>query len=263
MKEKHDIIESGMLERYLLGELSKDDRLVVEHAIADDTELKAYFDQLELDLETMALENAITPSGNVKRAMLRQLESDTDDSIKKIRKPRPARTYTAIAASLAVLFLLSSFWLYQKLNGIQEDLRVVKDQNTLLLDENEDLVKNFDDTVKLLDQLNNADTEKLIMRGNALSPNARAISYVNHKNKTVILNASELPELPADKDYQLWADVEGEMIDMGVIPKNTDMAVMKYIDAAESLNITIEPAGGNDHPTVSQLITNFYLNSTP
>jgi len=45
------------------------------------------------------------------------------------------------------------------------------------------------------------------------------------------------------------------MIDMGVIPKNSDMVAMTYIADAESLNITIEPAGGSDHPTVSKLIS--------
>ncbi|MBT8263412.1 MAG: anti-sigma factor [Bacteroidia bacterium] len=255
MKETHDIIESGILERYLLGELSKDEMASLEYSLEADSELKAHFQQLELDMEKMAMENAVTPSGNVKQALFRQLEGDTDKKIIKINSRKPTRTYTAIAASLAVLFLLSSFWLYQKMSGIQEDLRVVREQNDLLLDENEDLVKNYDETIQWLEELNSADTEKLIMKGNDLMPEARAISYVNHKNKTVILNAAGLPELPADKDYQLWADVEGEMIDMGVIPKDTDMAVMTYIEEAESLNITIEPAGGNDHPTVSNLIT--------
>jgi hypothetical protein len=141
------------------------------------------------------------------------------------------------------------------MNGIQEDLRVVKEQNNLLLEEKDNLQKDIEATNKWLSAVNSAETEKLIMKGNDLLPEATAISYVNHSEKTVILNASGLPELPADKDYQLWADVEGEMIDMGVIPKKSEMIVMTYIEDAESLNITIEPAGGNDHPTVSNLIS--------
>jgi hypothetical protein len=35
---------------------------------------------------------------------------------------------------------------------------------------------------------------------------------------------------------------------------NEELITLKYIDKAESLNITIEPAGGNDHPTVEKLI---------
>ena len=44
-----------------------------------------------------------------------------------------------------------------------------------------------------------------------------------------------------------------------LLDTNTEMLAMTYIDHAESLNITIEPAGGNDHPTVSKLITNIYM----
>jgi hypothetical protein len=49
------------------------------------------------------------------------------------------------------------------------------------------------------------------------------------------------------------------MIDMGVILKNEPMLAMKYIPNATSLNITIEPLGGNDHPTVERLVSNVYL----
>ncbi|MCW5519625.1 anti-sigma factor [Aureitalea sp. L0-47] len=255
MKENYDIIESGMLERYLLGELSKDEVIEIEAALSRDSSLRAQLDQLEQDLETMAIENALTPPENVKQAVFRELQMNSDEKIIKIKPLKPVRTYTAIAASIAALFMLSSFWLYQKMNGIQEDLRVVKEQNNLLLEEKDNLQKDIEATNKWLSAVNSAETEKLIMKGNDLLPEATAISYVNHSEKTVILNASGLPELPADKDYQLWADVEGEMIDMGVIPKKSEMIVMTYIEDAESLNITIEPAGGNDHPTVSNLIS--------
>jgi anti-sigma-K factor RskA len=263
MKETHDIIDSGILERYLLGELTIDEINELEHTIENNPELKAYYKQLEQDMEKMAMENAITPPGTVKQALLRRLEGDPESKIVPIKRTNTTRSYTGIAATLAVLFLLSSFWLYQEMNSIQDDLRMVREQNDLLLEEKADLEKNYTETVKWFDILNNADTEKLVMRGNDLMPDAKAISYVNHINKTVILNTSGLPKLPAEKDYQLWADVDGEMIDMGVIPEESDMAVMTYIDKAESLNITIEAAGGNDHPTVSQLITNVYLRARP
>ena len=74
-----------------------------------------------------------------------------------------------------------------------------------------------------------------------------------------MINTERLPDLDADHDYQMWADVEGEMINMGVISKDKKLMAMNYIDHSESLNITIEPAGGNDHPTVERLVTNVYL----
>ena len=83
---------------------------------------------------------------------------------------------------------------------------------------------------------------------------------MNHNDKSVFINTKQLPEIDKDHDYQMWADVDGEMIDMGVITKGQSLMAMNYIENAESLNITIEPAGGNDHPTVERLISNVYLN---
>ncbi len=67
-----------------------------------------------------------------------------------------------------------------------------------------------------------------------------------------------LPLRP-NETYQLWADVEGEMINMGLLSSEEDLTPAIYISKAESFNITVEPAGGNDHPTVSNLIGNVYL----
>lgn len=49
------------------------------------------------------------------------------------------------------------------------------------------------------------------------------------------------------------------MISMGLLPTDKDLVALTYIEKAESLNITIEPKGGNDHPTVERLISNIYL----
>ncbi len=88
MKETHDIIESGILERYLLGELSKDELATLENEIEKDMNLKLTYQQLELDIEKMAIENAVTPTGNVKQALFRQLKGDTDKKIIKIPAPK-------------------------------------------------------------------------------------------------------------------------------------------------------------------------------
>jgi len=71
--------------------------------------------------------------------------------------------------------------------------------------------------------------------------------------KTVVISTKQLPELDDQHDYQMWADVEGVMINMGIIERNKEMLAMNYIENAESLNITIEPSGGSDHPNVLNL----------
>ncbi|MEL6812552.1 MAG: anti-sigma factor [Bacteroidota bacterium] len=258
MMDKNAIRESGILERYLLGELSVPETREIEKILTEDLELKGLFQAMENDFERMAQENAINPPAHIKSGIMNKIEDGSVTTISpETRKSNNA--YLAIAASLALLFGVSAFWMYNRVNDLEDQIRLVEDRNSLLEDDMENLVGNYDEVVKWYEAINDPNAIQLVLEGNNKAPTARAVSYLNHKAKTVILNASGLPKLAEDKDYQLWADVEGEMIDMGVIPKDTDMVAMTYIDNAESLNITIEPAGGNDHPTVEQLISNVYL----
>lgn len=258
MMDMNDIRESGILERYILGDVTESEQLQVEALLEKDSLLKSYFDQLESDLEKMAQENAITPPSAVKKELMQKISRVVPEST-----PQPTsflKSYLAIAVSLAFLFGLSSYWMYSKLNSLEDDLQLVQEENMELRNTSEEMLSDFRSLEEKYQQINNPNTVKLILNGNEKAPNATAISYVNHQEKTVLLNTEGLPTLEEGKDYQMWADVEGEMIDMGVIHKGSDLIAMTYIEDAESLNITIEPAGGNDHPTVENLISNIYLN---
>ncbi len=259
MMDQSAIKESGMLERYLLGELSHTEVLHVERALAGDPDLMAYFRIMENDLEKMAFENAVAPPASSKLKLMDSIREDSV-SVIPINETGETKAYLAIAASLALLFGVTSFWLYTKINSMEDDLRLVQDENSELNNNVQLLETQLAETAQWYEAVNDPAAIKLILQGNANSPNALAVSYVNHETKSVVLNAKGLPELDREHDYQLWADVKGEMINMGVIPRNSEMIAMTYIENAESLNITIEPAGGNDHPTVANLISNVYLN---
>lgn len=256
--DKTYILENGIIELYLLGELSTNDALTLERLLLEDKELKAEFDSIEANFEALALENAINPPAAVKEDLMNALSKDGPKVI-LLPKKNPYKSYLAIAASLAAILLIASIWMYSQWNGTQKNLQIATEQNSNLSKKLESLKDNLENSSEYLAVLNSADTEQYILKGNALSPSAKLVSYVNHTQKKVIVNATELPELDENHDYQMWADVEGEMINMGVIKKGTPLLAMNYIDHAESLNITIEPLGGSDHPTVSRLITNVYL----
>ena len=121
------------------------------------------------------------------------------------------------------------------------------------------LEQTFEVTSQRYQSINNRNVIPLLLKGNRIFPESRAVAYVNHTAKSVMVNSQGLPPLEKDKTYQMWADVDGVMINMGLLPADTDLIPLKYIDRAESFNITIEPAGGNDHPTVENLISNVLL----
>ena len=258
MMDKTYILENGIIEQYLLGELHIEEELALERLLFEDEELKARFKIVEASFETMAFDNAINPPKMVKANLMDSIKG-TDIKVLPLQNKTPFKSYLAIAASIAAIMIMGSVWMYSQLNDTKQQLQIAKEKNSILLKDIEGLTTNLESASTYLAILNSTDTKQYILKGNALAPEAKVVSYVNHRDKKVIVNAAELPQLDAEHDYQMWADVDGEMINMGVINKDTPLLAMNYIEDAASLNITIEPAGGSDHPTVSRLITNVYL----
>ncbi|GAA4274936.1 anti-sigma factor [Aquimarina gracilis] len=263
MMDRNTIKDNGILEQYLLGELSKDQRIEIENILKEDQQLREYFNKIEDDFEKLAFENAITPPTHVKKSILNSINenslSSKDTHVIAINKNNNRSLYLSIAASLAVLFMLSSGWLYNQWQDSKNNLQIIQDETLDLRNRLVLLEENLKETNAWYTAINNPNTIQLMLKGNEISPTSTAITYVNHKDKTVILNPKGLAKLDKDKTYQMWADVDGVMIDMGVIPSDEEMIAMKYIENAESINITIEPEGGNDHPTVERLISNVLL----
>ncbi|WP_299335870.1 anti-sigma factor [uncultured Psychroserpens sp.] len=258
MMDKAYILDNGILELYVLGELSESDQQQVDTAISQYPELQSHLDAIEESFEKMAFENAIDIPVNIKSELLNTISNTTTKTV-SIAPQKSLRSYLNIAASITVLLLIGSVYMYSQLNSTKKRLEVVEQENAKLNSNIENLNNYLSETNKWYVAINDPDVQKYVLTGNAMMPEATVISYVNNIDKSVVINTKYLPKLDDDHDYQMWADVEGEMINMGVIDKSKDMLAMNYIDNAESLNITIEPAGGNDHPTVSQLITNVYL----
>lgn len=257
--DKTYILENNLLERYSIGDLDSTERDQVDKALMTYPELKEELLRIESSFEGMAFDNAIDVPAQVKSELMGAITSNSETRTISISPSKSLRPYLNIAASIAILLTVSTAYLFTQLNATKNQLKVVESEN-IELNNNLNSLNNFlEETNKWYALVNDPDVDKYILEGNNLMPEAKVISYVNDVDKSVVINTAYLPKLDNDHDYQMWADVEGEMINMGVITTETEMLAMTYIDDAESLNITIEPAGGNDHPTVSKLITNIYL----
>lgn len=256
--DKTYIIEQGYLELYVLGELNESDAKQVEAALIAYPELKTMLDAIEANFEKLGFENAVEPRPSLRDEILNNL---SDSKIKQLKHPSYKSNIRpfGIAASIAALLLVGSAYLLLQWNASKNQLKLVEDQNQELNIKIDQLSKDIEKSKALFGTINNPNTKKYVLLGNNLMPEAKVISYVNDEDKTVFVNATLLPELDEKQDYQMWADVNGEMINMGIIKTEEPLLAMNYIEDSESLNITIEPAGGSDHPTVSNLITNIYL----
>jgi len=104
--------------------------------------------------------------------------------------------------------------------------------------------------------INHTNTLPFVLQGGSQSTLHQVIVYWNETIQKSMLRVVDLPAIQSDETFQLWADVDGEMLSLGVFDPGqaiADAVPMSYLDNATSLNITIEPKGGSDHPDVSRL----------
>ena len=129
MMNKKTLLDQGLLEQYLLGELDAATCQQIEQLLASDAELKAHFDALEQDFETLGLENAVAPPPSVKTKLLQDI---SNTKVVKLKPNNTSKWYLGIAASVTLLLMLGSFWLYNELNDVKQQLQTVETNNTEL-----------------------------------------------------------------------------------------------------------------------------------
>ena len=252
---KENIVKEGILEAYFLGDLSREQEQEVFEIVQSDQELKRQFYELEQSMEKLAFENAVAPPAHVKAYLLKIIgASETKEKTEVTALTTDSyKWYFRAAASVAIVFMTSSLVLWMNLNTTNKELNNRLNAQEVLLDSLKTMTKNSLESKELMAFVNDPETERHLLKGNKISPDASVLSYVNHSKKSVFVHIHNLPDLEG-KDYQMWADVDGEMIDMGVIDTSKDILAMQYIQNAESINISIEEKGGSDHPDVSNLI---------
>ncbi|RZJ82971.1 MAG: anti-sigma factor [Chryseobacterium sp.] len=80
-----------------------------------------------------------------------------------------------------------------------------------------------------------------------------ATLFWDKNTKDVYVMPAKLAPAPANKQYQLWALVDGVPVDAGVISCAADLCKLKAIPRAQAFAITLEEAGGSPTPNLDQL----------
>jgi anti-sigma-K factor RskA len=78
-------------------------------------------------------------------------------------------------------------------------------------------------------------------------------------HSALVLEGDGIESLSEEETYQLWADIDGHMVSVGLFRPDADGEVQQRLDGVgttgESLNVTAEPAGGSEEPTLPVLAT--------
>jgi anti-sigma-K factor RskA len=166
--------------------------------------------------------------------------------------PKPIRWFrTALAASVLLLMgsILLNFYFYSEMVSANKATKALVLQQAALLKKQDTM------------QASLALLTDPAMRPVALAPVAGgtqpvATVYWNQQSKEVYIQASRLPAPAAGKQYQLWAQVDGKMVDAGLINWNADGLLLRTatVPQAEAFAISLENEGGSPTPTLTAVV---------
>ena len=258
MKEEiHIFLESDLLEKYLLGNTTEEETLKVQHFIDTYPEVSTAYNTLQEDLEQYSRAYAVKVPDDVKAQVMATIQAP--------KKESTTFNWLALVASVAAVFFSISTVYYRNTNSeLQLDNAKVLAELDILKSNLEQSDMRFAEMQAELEKLRNPDTKKYVLRGNRRAKKLKTVAYVNATEKLSLINVIDLPELPEDKVFQMWADVNGKMVSLGILEKaDNKLMSIPYKENASSYNITIEPKGGNDHATVENLVANIDFSRQP
>lgn len=272
-------IESGVLELYVLGDLSPEEALQVEEMAAQYPEVKSELTAIEIAMENYAMENAVAPSADIETKLFEKLGLGKSEDVEAI-STTPAYTEEAkvvkldnsnskvrtlrfaLVACVALLIISTGalFITYNKLNAAHDQiasLNLDKEKFAGVVSKLEFENKGLDNMVAMNDS---KEWATIRMAGQAFSPKSKMNVYWNKKDKSVLINyvAMDLPKADAEHEYQLWALVNGKPVSLGVFGKTDSTSTealqkMQAIQEAQAFAVTLEPMGGSVNPTMEKL----------
>ena len=248
-----EYISSGIVESYVLGLATADERTEFESMCRQYPEIMQARLDFELEMERHARQNAVEPPASLKQQVINAVASQ---EAKVVPITGIARTVKStrlkwVAAACAVLLAGSLVWNITQYN-----------RNRKLQASYNDLVGDYDSAALRLTQIEdeiamislNPNVKMATMKGMEASPASFATVYWDTTSKDVYLVVNNLPKPASDKQYQLWALLNNQPIDVGMIDNDVFIGQkklllrMKNVGGAQAFAITLEKKGGEPSP---------------
>jgi len=256
-------ISSGIIESYVLGIASPEEAREVESVASQHPEIRKEIETTREALVKYAAAHRVTPPAHLKNRILNEIDKLESGNVKRdgakvIGMDIPQRggmSQWLAAASVALLLLSGALNVFQhnKLKNAEQKIAALESEKSVLADEFNTLKANYTVKENELAIIGNPNNKMVVMKGVEKHPDALASVYWNAQTKETFIFVNNLPEPPADKQYQLWAIVDGKPVDMGVFDVSDSLQKMKAIESAQAFAVTLEQKGGSPAPTLEQM----------
>lgn len=238
-------IASGILELYVFSQLSPQERAEVEEMRAKHPEIQVEIERLEELLEKFAFDFEKKPKKELKSRILSKID-EIEKKNKAAAKIIPLASTWGYRLSVAasVLFFATTcvlgytFWQKTK-------------ENEALLVENSQKITQIQQELAIV---KNPNYRHITLASTDSTKQQSALVFWNPTSQEVYLEMGLLPTLPSDKQYQLWAIIDGKPTDMGVFETVASLQKMKVAKNVQAFAVTIEPKGGSKAPTLTAMV---------
>ncbi len=256
-------IESGIIEKFVLGVLPKEESSILECVMANNEEVKQAVLEAQETINQLSFANSVQPPAELKAQIFSKLSFEkpvVQETILKVEPSEevkttilkelnisPAEKKSSVstwlaAASIALLMALGwnifqNYNIQKNLEASNLELRENKKEMQMLAEQNQMILN----------------SENIKLKGVEQHPGMLANVFWDN-SKMVYLSVENLPKAPEGKQYQLWAIVDGKPVDAGMYETNsTKIQEMKKIPNAQAFAITLEKEGGSETPTMEEM----------
>ena len=250
-----EYISSGIIESYVLGLASEEERREFELTCTQYPEVAQARTNFELALESQLMQDAIAPPAGLKTRIENELFSqplvETDGAFEERTPVRSMAIWKWVAAASILLMAGAMYWAFDANNKYQRVQQA-----------NRELQQNLNESTAQLSELKGdaALLQKSGMRVAALqgtpqAPASFVTVYWDTTSKDVYMMINNLPKPASDQQYQLWALLNNQPIDLGIFDVRQEKLLvrMKNVQNAQAFAITLEPKGGSPNPTLEKM----------
>jgi hypothetical protein len=254
-----EYISSGVVESYVLRLASEEECTAFEELSAQYPEMLAVRHAFELELENYALATAIIPPpADGKLRFLEAIQTNPSNNQSKIvnmengTTPMRKNNSSRFVAAATVILVAGCAWLAYHSHSQNEEL---KNSNAAL----QAKLNSADSVLKQIASEQNTAKEHAVnvvnMVGTQPASKSSANVFWDSTSQNVYMVVKNMPKLPNDKQYQLWALIDGKPKDLGVFDVSDQKFIikMKNTQKADAFAITIEQKGGSPSPTLEKM----------
>ncbi len=237
-------ISSGIIEQYVMGLCTDEEKNELEHLRLKDAVLNKAIINFEIELENKMMRNAFLPGVNTDDKILNALQSLGTPVVEMQIEDKKVKRFSWIkiaAAAAVLLFGVSAFFNYIQYQKNKEQAAQLAAKNNLpapLPMENYNILKDPSIT-------------PVAMMGQGYHAICRCTMFWDKKTGKAYVMIHHLVPSGENNEYQLWANVNGKQVSVGIINDNIRdrfVEVTGMPEDAKEFTVTLEKNGGATVP---------------